>query len=208
MRKTAHVDGGAQSFPRPGTALRKAQTKKMIHRTLILLLCCLAVLALDACSAAETPAPGAPAVSSSPPATSTKTLPAEIVRASASEVLIAAGGTAEASVQAQIADGYHINANPPTLSYLIATQLLVEAGGGITAGRPVYPSPITKQFAFEKQPLAVYEGEASIKLPLRAEATASKGLRTLAAKLRVQACDDQACYPPRTIELSIPVNVK
>ena len=82
------------------------------------------------------------------------------------------------------------------------------AGEGITAGKPVYPSSITKQFAFEKKPLAVYEGEASIKLPLKIASNVSQGAHTLRAKLRVQACDDQACYPPRTIETSIPVTVK
>jgi hypothetical protein len=139
-----------------------------------------------------------------------KTPPADIVRADAQGVEIAAGGAAESSVRLTIADGYHITANPATLSYQIATQLSVEPGdsGGITAGQPVYPPSVMKKFAFEPSPFAVYEGEAVIKLPLRAETKASAGAHTLRVKLRVQACDDQSCYPPRTLNTSIPINIK
>jgi hypothetical protein len=137
-----------------------------------------------------------------------KTPPADIVLVDASEVEMAAGGAAEATVRLTIAEGYHISANPATLSYQIATQLNVEPGDGITAGQPVYPPSITRKFAFEPQPFAVYEREAVIKLPLRASTGASAGSRSLPLKLRVQPCDDQACYPPRTINASIPVKVK
>ena len=133
--------------------------------------------------------------------------PETIVRVSASETEIRAGGTAQATVQLHIADGYHVNANPPTHPYLIATQLDVVAEDLVKPGQPEYPAPLTKKFAFDPTPLAVYEGEAAIKLPLRAESRAPKGAHTLRARVRVQPCDDQACYPPRTIETSIPVTI-
>ncbi len=137
-----------------------------------------------------------------------KTPPADIVRAEAQAAEIAAGGAAEAVVRLTIAEGYHINANPATISYQIATEIKVESGDGITVGPPVYPPSVTRKFAFEPQPFAVYEGDAVIKLPLRADAGASRGTHTLSAKLRVQACDEQACYPPRTLNTSIPVTIK
>jgi DsbC/DsbD-like thiol-disulfide interchange protein len=137
-----------------------------------------------------------------------KTPPADIVRAEATGLEIAAGGAAEASVRVIISDGYHISANPATLSYQIATQITVEPDDLFTMGKPVYPPSITKKFDFEPQPFAVYEREAVIKLPLRAKAGASAGPHSLRAKVRVQACDDQACYPPRTLNTSIPVTVK
>jgi hypothetical protein len=86
--------------------------------------------------------------------------------------------------------------------------LSVEPIEGITAGKPAYPSSITKKFAFSETPLAVYESEAVITLPLKIDGAASKGARHLSAKLRVQACDDKACYKPDTLETSIPVTVK
>jgi thiol:disulfide interchange protein DsbD len=134
--------------------------------------------------------------------------PSDLVRAEAQGVEILAGGSGEASVRLTIAEGYHITANPATLSYQIPTQVSVEPGEGISAGQPVYPPSLVRKFAFEPQPFAVYEKEAVIKLPLRSEASAAKGTRQLRLKLRVQACDDQSCYPPRNINTSIPVTIK
>ena len=183
-----------------------------MHRTNTLILGSLLLLLLTCAACArdgKTPA-GANNTSSNQEtsAAGVKTPPADIVRADPNGVEIAVGGGAEASVRLTIADGYHISANPATLSYQIATQITVEPGDGITVGQPVYPPSVTKKFAFEPQPFAVYEGEAIIKVPLRAEASAARGTHNLRARLRVQPCDDQACYPPRTINLSLPVTVK
>lgn len=130
------------------------------------------------------------------------------MRASPASVEIKAGASAEASIKLTIASGYHINANPPSFPYLKATELTVEPSESITPGKPVYPSSVTRTFAFSKDPLAVYEGETEIKLPLSAAGNAQKGAQTLKGKLRIQACDEEACYPPRTIETSIPVTIK
>lgn len=183
-----------------------------MHRIIALILCGLLSAAFAACARKdEKTGAGAANTSSNQEqstAGATKTPPADIVRVEAAGVEIAAGGTADAVVLLTVADGYHINANPVTLSYQIATQLNVEPSEGITVGPPVYPSSMTKKFDFEPQPFNVYEGKAPIKLPLRAEAGAAKGAHTLKAKVRVQACDDEACYPPRILITSIPVNVR
>ncbi|HVG33695.1 MAG TPA: protein-disulfide reductase DsbD N-terminal domain-containing protein [Pyrinomonadaceae bacterium] len=183
-----------------------------MHRIIAFILCGMLLLAFAACARKDEKATAGAANTSSNQEQSatgaTKTPPADIVRAEAASMEMAAGGAAEAVVLLTIADGYHISANPATLSYQIATQLNVEPSDGITVGQPLYPPSETKKFSFEPQPFAVYEGKAPIKLPLRAEAGAAKGAHTLKAKVRVQACDDQACYPPRTLNTSIPVNVK
>lgn len=178
-----------------------------MHRTNNLILGSLLLLLACAACARDGKAP-AGANNTSSNAAGVKTPPADIVRVDASSLEIAAGGQAEAIVRLMIADGYHISANPATLSYQIATQLNVEPGEGISVGTPVYPPSVTKKFAFEPQPFAVYEGEALIKVPLSAEAGASVGAHTLRARVRVQACDDQACYPPRNINASLPITVK
>jgi hypothetical protein len=182
-----------------------------MRQTTFVAICCFCLIGLTACGQVGKQAPQETAASSSnanQPAASTNSPPADVVRASVPDVEIAAGGSAEASVRLAIADGYHINANPPSFAYLKATELEVEPGEGVTAGKPVYPASITKRFSFSEKPLAVYEGAAEIRLPLNAASTASKGARALRAKLRIQACDDQACYPPRVIETSIPVTVR
>jgi DsbC/DsbD-like thiol-disulfide interchange protein len=183
----------------------------MMRQNILVLIYCLLSLTFFACGGAQkTASKDAPVAAPAPTQATTQEIvsSASVVRVNASGVEVAAGGTASASVNLTITNGYHVNANPPSESYLIPTELTVEPGEGLTAGQPVYPQSVTKKFAFADKPLAVYEGEAAIKLPLKVESTASKGAHTLNAKLRVQACDDKACYKPSTIETSIPVTVK
>ena len=131
-----------------------------------------------------------------------------VVKASAEPVSVAAGQPAEAIVRLAIQSGYHVNANPPTFSYLKATELEIPASDGISASSISYPTPANRKFAFADKPLAVYEGEAEIKATIKADKAAGKGEHSIAAHLRVQACDDQVCYPPGQIELRIPVTMK
>ena len=160
---------------------------------------------------------GSPAASGSPSSSSSTVVTsggaskgpsADVVRASAEALELSAGGRAEASVRLHIAPGYHINANPPTHDFLIPTQLELTPEPGVTAGKPAYPPPLKKKFAFDPQPLAVYESEAVIKVPLSVAASAQKGERALRAKVRVQPCDDNACYPPRNVETTLALTVK
>ena len=142
--------------------------------------------------------------------TAAQTPPAQIVHP---EVVVATeiapGGTTEAVVRVTVSDSYHINANPPTYAYLKATQLDVAPANNISVtGRIVYPLAQTKKFSFDPTPLAVYEGAVEIKVPLRASNDAAKGSFSLTGRLQVQPCDDQQCYPPRTIDVSIPVTIK
>jgi hypothetical protein len=107
-----------------------------------------------------------------------------------------------------ISPGFHINANPATFPYLIATEVTANKLEGINIGAPVYPAAVKRKFQFAEQPLAVYEGEASIKLNLRAEANAATGRKSLPINVRVQACDEEQCFPPATINTTIPVTLQ
>ncbi|MEP6707543.1 MAG: protein-disulfide reductase DsbD domain-containing protein [Pyrinomonadaceae bacterium] len=133
---------------------------------------------------------------------------ADVVKASASDLEIAAGGSSQAVVHIAISSGYHINANPPTFPYLIATAVEAGPSKGITSGKPLYPAPVAKKFSFAEKPLAVYESDAAIKLPLQAAGDAAKGARVIGLMLRVQACDDSTCYAPAAINSDLHLTVK
>jgi hypothetical protein len=131
-----------------------------------------------------------------------------VVKVTAQEVVVSNGAPSEALVKLTIDTGYHINANPPTFPYLKATELEVPGDQALSADFYVYPTPITKKFAFAEQPLAVYEGEVLIRLRLKPTKLAKPGEQKIGARLRVQACDEQVCYAPGVIDFGIPVNVK
>jgi hypothetical protein len=132
----------------------------------------------------------------------------DVVKASAPETEIARNQTGDALVQLNIEKGYHVNANPPTFPYLKATELTLAQTPGVSVSFIVYPNPITKSFPFAEKPLAVYEGATTIKVKLKVDKAAHPGKQNLSAKLLVQACDDQVCYAPGTLEVSIPLSIK
>jgi hypothetical protein len=137
-----------------------------------------------------------------------KVTSAGVVNAQPQTAEITAGESGEAVVRLVIQNGYHLNANPPTFPYLIATALEIKPSEGVTVGKVTYPPPVTGTFAFSEKPLAVYEGTTQLKAELKADKATPKGNRSLPAILRIQACDDQVCYPPGTIDLQIPVAIK
>jgi hypothetical protein len=132
----------------------------------------------------------------------------QVVKVTTLAAQVAAGGASEATIQLAIMPGYHINANPATFPYLIATEVVPERAEGIVAGKPVYPAGEKRNFQFEKQPLAVYQGETQIKIPINADAKATAGQRSLPISVKVQACDDEKCFPPASINATIPIEVK
>ena len=161
---------------------------------------------------AEAPTAATPAAGNVAPATPQATpaaqQPQQPVAAAADEARLKAGGSGEAVVKLDITDGFHVNANPASDKFYIPTELTAGPEAGVTPGKPSYPKALTKKFKFADKPLAVYEGRAEIRLPLRAEASAAKGPHTLRARVRVQPCNDEACLPPRTLDVSIPVVVE
>ena len=166
----------------------------------------LLVLALAGCRhGIHSATGGRPSASSSPAGISSS---ADVVRVRSADVSIPAGGNADATVTLSISPGYHVNANPATFSYLIPTAVDPGTTEGIIAGKPVYPTAQKKKFQFADEPLAVYEAEVEIRLPLRVEANAGKGARSLPIELTVQACDTEKCYAPDTLKTSITVDVK
>src|SRR2546423_9484433 len=143
---------------------------------------------------------------------------AQVVKVSTEPVEIAANGSTEAIVKLSISPGYHINANPATYPYLIATEVKPAPDGFCAkVENATYPMAVLKKFPFAERALAVYEGEIQIKLPFRVLAPREKGCDVystsgahdlLPITVRVQACDNEKCYPPANLDANITVTVK
>ena len=179
-----------------------------MNRSTQLLVCCLIILLVSA-ACSKTASNSTPETANAPAASpaAQKITSESVVKAAAQRVEIPAGGSAEATVRVTIQSGYHVNANPPTYPYLKATALEISPAEGVSVAFVTYPKALNKKLAFAEKPLAVYEGETDLKATLKADKAAKKGERSIPARLRIQACDDQVCYPPGTLELAIPVNI-
>ena len=172
------------------------------RKIVVLLLCCLA--AACAKTPTEPPASNANANSSEAP----KIRSTDVVKATPQEATIKRGDSADVVVPINITHGYHVNANPPSFPYLIATELQLPQTSGISVEFISYPDPLKKKFSFAERELAVYEGDVIVKARVKAEKSAQRGKRNLSAKLRVQACDDKICYAPGVLDLTLPVDIK
>ena len=117
------------------------------------------------------------------------------------------GETGEIEVSFRIRDGWHVNAEKPTLPELIPTTVTIEPADDLTVDAIDYPRPVNRRLGFAGREIAVYEGSANIRLKVSVSASAAPGLRALAGRLRFQACSDQTCLKPEEIPLDLAVRI-
>lgn len=129
------------------------------------------------------------------------------VSAGQSPYKIKQGSAAQIEVIIDIKSGFHINSNRPGDEFLIATALKLDKADGITTTRVIYPKAKMQKFPFSEKPLSVYEGRAVLKFTARALVSKAPGAYNLKGKLTVQACNDEACLRPATIDVSVPVEI-
>jgi uncharacterized protein len=106
------------------------------------------------------------------------------------------GDEDELAVTLRIDKGFHINANPASLPYLIPTSLSFE---GIAPLRIAYPAAFRFKPDFTDEPLDVYQGTVVITAFLPKDAL--KQLPALHASVTVQACTDAICLPPADLAI-------
>ena len=135
---------------------------------------------------------------------------AKVVRVSTGESVykIKRGGAANITVIVEVDEGYHINSNRPAEKYLIPTSLKIERMAGVASSPVIYPKAKLQKFEFSQKPLSVFEGKAVLKLTARALPSLATGAQTLKGKLTVQACNNQQCLRPQTVDVTIPLSVE
>ena len=102
----------------------------------------------------------------------------------------------EVAAVAEVAPGYHVQANKVLQDYLIPLTLTPDLPAGFRVVSTDYPKAHVVKFPFATQPMAVYEGKFVIRMKLEAESSAPTGPVKIPMTLRFQACNDQLCLPP------------
>lgn len=118
------------------------------------------------------------------------------------QVSISAGKPSPVALHFRIKENLHINSHKPREQYLIPTVFSIPDSSGVRLTGASYP-PGT-DFTLPVDPsekLLVYSGEFTID----AKIVATPGDHLVEAKLRYQACDQNACMPPKTI--TVPIDV-
>ena len=130
------------------------------------------------------------------------------VRTGESVYKIKRGASVPITVIVQVDGGYHVNSNRPLEKYLIPTALKLERVAGLSAMPIIYPKAKLQKFEFSEKPLSVFEGKAVLKFSVRALSNLAGGSHTLKGKLTVQACNNEQCLRPQTLDVSIPLQVE
>jgi cytochrome c biogenesis DsbD-like protein len=125
-----------------------------------------------------------------------------------STVVVAPGGHAPVQFTFRVQEPYHINSNRPTAEELIPTQLHFSLPGEVAIGRVQYPAGQLMSFPFDPSTkLSVYSGDFVVRGMVVAPTQASLGTFTIHAELKYQACDNNACYPPKKLPFTFNVKV-
>jgi hypothetical protein len=110
-------------------------------------------------------------------------------------------------VNAQLKAGLHCNTNKPNDELLIPLKLTLDKGG-FDVVKIDYPAGKNEKYSFSDQPLNVYSGAFSIGVTLKAQPGTPAGLAMAGGKLRYQACSDTMCFPPKTVDVRIPIDLR
>lgn len=101
-------------------------------------------------------------------------------------------------VHLSIDDGWHVNANPASLDFLIGTQLTVHNQGAALPLTIEYPLGHSVSVGLQ-QPIRVYSDKTEITAQLPANAPAP-----LEAAVRIQACSNEGrCLMPSTLQVPV-----
>ena len=71
----------------------------------------------------------------------------------------------------------------------------------------VYPKPQLEKYAFSDKPVSVYTGDFDLVTKFKVPPNAPMGPGVISAKLRYQACTERMCLPPKTVDVSVPVEI-
>lgn len=122
--------------------------------------------------------------------------------ASPQQVSIRSGKPAVVELHFVIDPRLHINSHTPPSETLIPTRLAVTEVPGLKVSAIDFPAG--QPFTLPIDPtikLDVYTGE----FVLKAHVIAQPGGHLLQGVLRYQACDNSACYPPKTLPIAVSV---
>jgi hypothetical protein len=118
------------------------------------------------------------------------------------QVTVPAGKPSAIALHFRIQQNLHINSHTPREQYLIPTVFSIPESSGVRLAGATYPAGADFTLPVDpSEKLSVYTGEFTI----NARIVATPGDHLVEAKLHYQACDQNACMPPKSI--TVPIDV-
>jgi hypothetical protein len=115
------------------------------------------------------------------------------------------GMTAVETLKVEVLPGFHVNSDHPKDEYLIPLRLTWQ-DGPLETRNISFPKPEEIQVGNER--LLVFTGTFDIHTEFAVPSNAPSGATTMTGKLRYQACSNQMCFRPASIEVKLPVAIE
>ena len=117
------------------------------------------------------------------------------------------GTTVQSKLKVTLQPGFHANSNTPSEDYLIPMKL-TWTPAPLDSPSVVYPKGQMEKYEFSDKPISVYTGTFDLVTTFKVPSNAPVGPSIVTGKLRYQACNNKACFPPKTLEVKLSVQVQ
>lgn len=121
---------------------------------------------------------------------------------------IARGESGWVTLHFEVGEGFHVNSHTPSEKYLIPTALTWDPPTDIVIQEVTYPKGELRSFAFAPNTkLSVYAGAFMTTVQVHPLSNVVATRYMVHGRLKYQACDNAACYPPRTLPVEFEIKV-
>lgn len=115
------------------------------------------------------------------------------------------GQTVVQTLNVTVLPGFHVNSDKPREEFLIPLKL-TWTDGPLEAKSVAYPKAEEIQVGGDN--LLAFTGKFEVRTEFRASENAPAGAAIVVGKLRFQACDQEKCFRPASVEVRVPVTIQ
>ncbi len=132
-----------------------------------------------------------------------------VILAPVANVHMSPGETRRVELDFRVNANFHINSNTPKSNLLIPTTLKLVAPKPLEISSIQYPPGEDQTFPFSpNEKLSVYSGDFTVYVLLKAPPFLHGSSFPVGGELYYQACDKNACYPPKKLPVDFNVTVR
>jgi hypothetical protein len=130
----------------------------------------------------------------------------KVVTVTPTQALNAArGALISQTLTVTVKPGYHVNSDKPKDEYIIPLKL-TWTGGPLDTKTTIYPK--AEEIQVNGQALTVFTGTFPIQTEFQVGPNATTGTITLSGKLKYQACNNEMCLRPVTLDIPLQVTIQ
>lgn len=137
------------------------------------------------------------------------TVQPSVIMAPVRPVNLNPGESRRVELDFRVSSPFHINSNKPHSNLLIPTTLKLVAPKPMEIASIEYPSGEDQTFPFSpNEKLSVYSGDFTVWVVVKAPPFLKGGSFPVGGELYYQACDKNACYPPKKLAVDFNVSIR